>query len=180
MSQQQVMEIDRSTYDNYNKDNLIYKAKPGVTKEIVEEISRQKKEPEWMLKKRLNVAFGVRSGLGSNRDRALRGWPRVEAVRRLEPARSLQLSTRLAGRHGFRVRGPRVFVVSNPLGARCSAALALGLCSRGHSTRRRTRRDSPALGLHRPGRQLVHRRGGELPVGYRGDSTALREAGRRG
>ena len=55
MTQQQVMEIDRSTYDHYNKDNLIYKAKPGITKEIVEEISKQKKEPEWMLKKRLKA-----------------------------------------------------------------------------------------------------------------------------
>ena len=52
---QQVLEIDRSTYDHYNKDKLIYKAKPGVTKEIVEEISKQKKEPEWMLKKRLKA-----------------------------------------------------------------------------------------------------------------------------
>ena len=55
MTQQQVLEIDRSTYDHYNKDNLIYKAKPGITKEIVEEISKQKKEPEWMLKKRLKA-----------------------------------------------------------------------------------------------------------------------------
>jgi len=52
---EQVLEIDRSTYDHYNKDNLIYKAKPGLTKEIVEEISAQKKEPEWMLKKRLKA-----------------------------------------------------------------------------------------------------------------------------
>lgn len=52
---EQVLEIDRSTYDHYNKDNLIYKAKPGITKEIVEEISKQKKEPEWMLKKRLKA-----------------------------------------------------------------------------------------------------------------------------
>ena len=52
---EQVLEIDRSTYDHYNKDNLIYKAKPGITKEIVEEISAQKKEPEWMLKKRLKA-----------------------------------------------------------------------------------------------------------------------------
>jgi len=52
---EQVLEIDRLTYDHYNKDKLIYKAKPGLTKEIVEEISKQKKEPEWMLKKRLKA-----------------------------------------------------------------------------------------------------------------------------
>jgi Fe-S cluster assembly protein SufB len=52
---QQIIEIDRSTYDHYNKDRLIYKSKPGLTKEIVEEISKQKKEPEWMLKKRLKA-----------------------------------------------------------------------------------------------------------------------------
>jgi len=52
---EQVLEIDRSTYDHYNKDKLIYKAKPGITKEVVEEISAQKKEPEWMLKKRLKA-----------------------------------------------------------------------------------------------------------------------------
>jgi len=55
MTQQQVMEIDRSTYDNYNEEKLIYKAKPGITKEVVEEISKQKNEPEWMLKKRLKA-----------------------------------------------------------------------------------------------------------------------------
>ena len=52
---EQVLEIDRSTYDHYNKDKFIYKAKPGITKEVVEEISRQKNEPEWMLKKRLKA-----------------------------------------------------------------------------------------------------------------------------
>jgi len=55
MAEQKVIEINRETYDHYNKDNLIYKAKPGLTKEIVEEISRQKKEPEWMLQKRLKA-----------------------------------------------------------------------------------------------------------------------------
>ena len=55
MAEQKVLEIDRSTYDHYNEDKLIYKAKPGLTREIVEEISRQKKEPEWMLNKRLKA-----------------------------------------------------------------------------------------------------------------------------
>ena len=34
---EQILEIDRSTYDHYNKDKLIYKSNPGLTKEIVEE-----------------------------------------------------------------------------------------------------------------------------------------------
>lgn len=55
MAESQVIEIDRSMYDHYNPDNLIYKSKPGLTKEIVEEISKQKNEPEWMLQKRLKA-----------------------------------------------------------------------------------------------------------------------------
>ncbi|MBU90019.1 Fe-S cluster assembly protein SufB [Candidatus Woesearchaeota archaeon] len=51
----QVVEVNRETYDHYNKDKYIYKANPGLTKEIVEEISKQKNEPEWMLKKRLKA-----------------------------------------------------------------------------------------------------------------------------
>jgi len=46
-------EINRETYDHYNPEELEYKAKPGINEELVREISRQKKEPEWMLKKRL-------------------------------------------------------------------------------------------------------------------------------
>ena len=51
----QAIEINRETYDHYNEEKLIYKAKPGITKEIVIEISKQKNEPEWMLKKRLKA-----------------------------------------------------------------------------------------------------------------------------
>ena len=55
MPQEQVLDINRETYDHYNEDKYIYKAEPGLTKEIVEEISKQKNEPEWMLKKRLKA-----------------------------------------------------------------------------------------------------------------------------
>jgi Fe-S cluster assembly protein SufB len=55
MADQQVIEINRETYDHYNKDKFIYKAELGLTKETVEEISRQKNEPEWMLQKRLKA-----------------------------------------------------------------------------------------------------------------------------
>jgi len=51
----EAIEINRETYDHVNEENLAYKAKPGLTREIVEEISRQKKEPEWMLQKRLKA-----------------------------------------------------------------------------------------------------------------------------
>ena len=45
--------IDRSKYDEANEDTSVFKAPPGLTREIVVHISRQKNEPEWMLKKRL-------------------------------------------------------------------------------------------------------------------------------
>lgn len=48
--------IDRSLYDTADRENLKYRAMPGVTKEVVLEISRQKNEPKWMLEKRL-IAF---------------------------------------------------------------------------------------------------------------------------
>ncbi|MBI5390219.1 Fe-S cluster assembly protein SufB [Candidatus Woesearchaeota archaeon] len=46
-------EINRSTYDEANEEHLLYKATPGISEEIVREISKQKGEPEWMLQKRL-------------------------------------------------------------------------------------------------------------------------------
>lgn len=46
-------EIDRSLYDDANKDTSVYKSKPGLNEAVVREISKQKREPEWMLEKRL-------------------------------------------------------------------------------------------------------------------------------
>ena len=46
-------EVDRSNYDHYNEERLLYRAQPGISEEIVRDISRQKEEPEWMLAKRL-------------------------------------------------------------------------------------------------------------------------------
>ncbi|MBP7805260.1 MAG: Fe-S cluster assembly protein SufB [Candidatus Pacebacteria bacterium] len=43
----------RTLYDDANLDVSKYRAKPGVTEEVVREISKQKNEPEWMLEKRL-------------------------------------------------------------------------------------------------------------------------------
>lgn len=45
--------IDRSLYDAADQELHKYKSKPGVNKKIVEEISRQKNEPQWMREKRL-------------------------------------------------------------------------------------------------------------------------------
>ena len=46
-------EINRETYDHYNEERLTFKAIPGLTKELVRRISKEKNEPEWMLQKRL-------------------------------------------------------------------------------------------------------------------------------
>lgn len=51
----EAIEIDRQVYDHYNEERSLFKSKPGLTREIVEEISKQNKEPEWMLKKRLQA-----------------------------------------------------------------------------------------------------------------------------
>src|SRR3989344_7575550 len=50
--------ITRQDLDMPNEERFEYKASLGLTKEIVETISRMKNEPEWMLKKRLH-AFEV-------------------------------------------------------------------------------------------------------------------------
>ena len=47
--------IDRSRYDEANPDRSVYVAEPGLTRELVVEISKQKNEPEWMLQKRLQA-----------------------------------------------------------------------------------------------------------------------------
>ena len=52
-SQLQDFEIRREIYDSHNEEKLKFKASPGLTEELVKQISRDKNEPEWMLKKRL-------------------------------------------------------------------------------------------------------------------------------
>lgn len=52
-AQQYSQGIDRSLFDDANRDNSKYKSNPGVTQAVVREISAQKEEPEWMLQKRL-------------------------------------------------------------------------------------------------------------------------------
>jgi len=43
-----VEDIDRSLYDFRNEDKDAYRIKEGLTQEIVEKISREKHDPEWM------------------------------------------------------------------------------------------------------------------------------------
>jgi Fe-S cluster assembly protein SufB len=49
------IKIDRSIYDVADKDLSKYKSKPGLSEDLIREISKQKKEPKWMLEKRLEA-----------------------------------------------------------------------------------------------------------------------------
>ena len=55
MAKTNVEEIDRNIYDIKNKDNYDFKIQKGITKEIIEEISKQKNDPEWMREFRLKA-----------------------------------------------------------------------------------------------------------------------------
>ena len=48
-----VEDIDRSLYDFRNEDKDAYRIEEGLTREIVEQISREKHDPEWMREFRL-------------------------------------------------------------------------------------------------------------------------------
>ena len=50
-----IEEINQNIYNFKNEDNYDFKIQKGLTKEIIEEISKQKKEPDWMLKIRLKA-----------------------------------------------------------------------------------------------------------------------------
>ena len=50
---EQKIEINREIYDSANEEKLKFKADVGVNEELVRQISKDKGEPEWMLKKRL-------------------------------------------------------------------------------------------------------------------------------
>lgn len=55
MKKTQVDDIDRSIYNIKNEDNYSYKIKKGLDKEIVEEISKMKNDPDWMREYRLQA-----------------------------------------------------------------------------------------------------------------------------
>ena len=48
-----VEDIERTLYDIRNEDRSVYKTERGLTEDIIRDISRQKKDPEWMLDFRL-------------------------------------------------------------------------------------------------------------------------------
>jgi Fe-S cluster assembly protein SufB len=50
--------LSREILDSANEERLVVKAPPGITEEVVRLISKEKKEPAWMLQKRLK-AFEV-------------------------------------------------------------------------------------------------------------------------
>ena len=50
-----VDDIERGIYDVKNEDKFEFKADKGLTREIVETISKEKNEPEWMLDIRLKA-----------------------------------------------------------------------------------------------------------------------------
>jgi len=50
---EETFEINRETYDHSNEEKLTFKAEPGINEDLVRLISKDKNEPEWMLKIRL-------------------------------------------------------------------------------------------------------------------------------
>ena len=55
MAKTKVDDINRNIYDIKNKDDYEFKMKKGLNREIVEEISKMKNEPEWMREIRLKA-----------------------------------------------------------------------------------------------------------------------------
>ena len=55
MEKTNIEDIDRNIYDIKNKDNYEFKMQKGLNKEIAEEISKKKNEPEWMRDIRLKA-----------------------------------------------------------------------------------------------------------------------------
>lgn len=64
---EEILKIGRENYDSYNNENLKFKAKNGLSEDLIRTISKDKKEPEWMLNKRL---LGFRTFL----DKQLPSW----------------------------------------------------------------------------------------------------------
>ena len=50
MDQSQNFEISREILDYHNEEDLKFKASSGLSEEIVRQISKDKNEPEWMLR----------------------------------------------------------------------------------------------------------------------------------
>ena len=55
MKKSKIDDINRNIYDIKNTDDYEFKIKKGLKKEIVEEISKQKNDPDWMREFRLKA-----------------------------------------------------------------------------------------------------------------------------
>mgnify|MGYP001201523369 CR=1 FL=1 len=55
MNKDSQIQVTRNVFDHHNPERLKFKAKPGISEEVVRQISEDKEEPEWMLDKRLNA-----------------------------------------------------------------------------------------------------------------------------
>ena len=69
-----VEDIDRSLYDFRNEDKDAYRIEEGLTKEIVEQISREKHDPEWMRE------FRIKSLEIYNRTPMVQWGPSIEGL----------------------------------------------------------------------------------------------------
>jgi len=49
----QSLKITRDIYDHSDPEEVVFKAEPGISESLVKQISADKKEPKWMLQKRL-------------------------------------------------------------------------------------------------------------------------------
>lgn len=55
MAKTQIEDVNRNIYDIKNKDDYDFKMEKGLNREIVEEISKQKNDPDWMKEIRLKA-----------------------------------------------------------------------------------------------------------------------------
>ena len=55
MDKKSQVQITRDIFDHHNPERLKFKSSKGLSEEIVRHISKDKNEPEWMLKKRLKA-----------------------------------------------------------------------------------------------------------------------------
>ena len=55
MAKTQIEDVNRNIYDIKNKDDYDFKMEKGLNREIVEEISKQKNDPDWMREIRLKA-----------------------------------------------------------------------------------------------------------------------------
>ena len=65
----EVAEIDRSVYDIKDKVNAAFEVNSGLTAEIVEQISKEKHDPDWMREYRLKNQPKTNPGMEN--------WPKI-------------------------------------------------------------------------------------------------------